>query len=187
MSEYLRRAKGLAILTPEGWKLTTDGKNHVKVLINPVHKKNMVQAAELRTAIKKLTDKDTLAFVEEAVECHESGLWRSAIVLTWIGAVSVLYDYVLASHLPSFNQEAARRNPKWKQAKNKDDLALMGENDFLHVLQAISVIGKSVKDDLEGCLKLRNGCGHPNSFKVGEARSAAHIESLINNVFARFA
>ena len=62
----------------------------------------------------------------------------------------------------------------------------MKEHDFLQVLEAISVIGKSVKNELETCLKLRNGCGHPNSLKIGQNRVAAHLETLVFNVFAVF-
>jgi len=43
-----------------------------------------------------------------------------------------------------------------------------------------------VRQELEGCLKLRNGCGHPNSLKLGENKVAAHLETLILNVFAKF-
>jgi hypothetical protein len=97
--------------------------------------------------------------------------------------VSVLYRHVLSNCLPAFNTEATRRDAKWKTAKNADDLALMKEHDFLNVLEAISVVGKSVKLELQNCLTLRNGCGHPNSFKVGPNRVAAHIETLVLNVF----
>jgi hypothetical protein len=100
-----------------------------------------------------------------------------------VGAVAVLQDHVIANHLAAFNAEAARRDPKWKAAKNRDDLSRMKEYDFLQVLEAISVIGKNVKQELEGCLKLRNGCGHPNSMKIGEHRVAGHIETLILNVY----
>jgi hypothetical protein len=63
----------------------------------------------------------------------------------------------------------------------------MKEHDFLDVLNAIGVLGKNVKQELQNnCLQLRNSCGHPNSFKVGEHRVAAHIETLIQNVFSKF-
>lgn len=62
----------------------------------------------------------------------------------------------------------------------------MKEYNFLQILCAISVFGKSVKDELEACLKIRNGCGHPNSLKVGESRVASHIESLMLNVFSKY-
>jgi hypothetical protein len=38
-----------------------------------------------------------------------------------------------------------------------------------------------VEIDYEGtedCLKLRNGCGHPNSLKIGANKVAAHLETL---------
>jgi hypothetical protein len=62
----------------------------------------------------------------------------------------------------------------------------MKEAEFLDVLVALSILGKNVKQELENCLKLRNGCGHPNSLRIGEARVSAHIEILILNVFSRF-
>jgi hypothetical protein len=103
-----------------------------------------------------------------------------------VGALAVLYDYVIASHLAEFNAEARRRDAKWPDAKTLDDLARMKEHDLLQVLEATSLIGKSVKAELEGCLKLRNGCGHPNSLQLADNRVAAHIETLVLNVFSVF-
>jgi hypothetical protein len=62
----------------------------------------------------------------------------------------------------------------------------MKEHDFLDVICAISVIGNNVKQELDGCLRFRNGCGHPNSLRIGEAKVAAHVETLIQNVFQVF-
>jgi hypothetical protein len=106
--------------------------------------------------------------------------------LSWVGAVSLLYGHVAANRLSAFNAEATRRDARWKVARTEDDLALMKEHDFLNVLEAISVIGKSVKQELQAALTLRNACGHPNSFKLGPARVAAHVESLVLNVFQKF-
>jgi hypothetical protein len=63
----------------------------------------------------------------------------------------------------------------------------MGESDFLDRLVPIGVIGKNVKDELAKALKLRNGCGHPNSLKVGPNMVANHLETLLLNVFEQFA
>jgi hypothetical protein len=62
----------------------------------------------------------------------------------------------------------------------------MKEFEFLQVLVGISVLGKNVKEELEVCLKLRNGCGHPNSLVVGEHKTSAHLETLIQNVYTCF-
>jgi hypothetical protein len=61
----------------------------------------------------------------------------------------------------------------------------MKESDFLNRLVAIGVIGKNVKQSLKECLDRRNACGHPNSYKLGQNIAAAHIETLLLNVFSR--
>jgi hypothetical protein len=186
-SAVLGRSKGLAIRASEGWKLTTEGKAHVGIQHQTRGGKvTPVQAHSLRTHLQKLTSKDTRAFVEEAVACFEGKLYRSAVVLSWVGAIAVIYDHVVAKKLDDFNQEALRRDSKWHAAKNSDGLGRMSENDFLQICQALGVVGKNVKEELEACLKLRNGCGHPNSLRVAESRVAAHIETLMLNVFDKF-
>lgn len=188
-SHYLGKAQGLAIRTPDGWKLTSPGREHVARFVASTGKTAVVpppMAQELRGHLSKLKSNDTRAFVEEAVKSHEAGHYRSAIVLSWVGAISLLYDHVVASKLSEFNTEALRRDAKWRAAKNPDGLARIGEYDFLQIVAAIGIIGKNVKDELEGCLKLRNGCGHPNSLRVAQNRVAAHIEILMLNVFEKF-
>ena len=184
ISDVLAELPGLAVRTSAGWELTDAGRVEVGNLAGAT----VVPAAasKLRTQAAKIASADVRAFVEEAIGCVEQQLDRAAVVLSWVGALAVMYDHVVAKHLTAFNIEAKRRNPKWKDAKTADDLALMDEYIFLQVLQAISVLGKSVKTELEGCLKLRNGCGHPNSLKVGPHRVNSHVETLILNVFTQF-
>jgi hypothetical protein len=186
ISQLLSASSG-AIKTPRGWELAPDGRQTVKELAGPLLSSVTPKAASsLRSHLTSLSDADTRVFVEEAIACLENRLLRAAVVLSWVGATSVLYNAVLAHHLPAFNAEATRRDAKWKNAKNTDELGRMKEHDFLQVLEAISVIGKNVKTELEACLKFRNGCGHPNSLQIGEQRVTAHIETLTLNVFSRF-
>lgn len=186
VADVLARAKGLAVKTKDGWELTSKGRRTVTELAgNFAGTVAPRVAAGLRHHLSGIADPQTKAFVEEAVSCFESGYYRAAVVLSWVGAIAVFQDDVLAHHLASFNSEASRRNAKWKPAIGRDGLARMDEYDFLQCLEAIGVIGKSVKHSLEASLKLRNGCGHPNSLVVGEAVAAAHLETLILNVFAR--
>lgn len=187
VSRYLSSAKGLAVRTSSGWELTSAGKLHVATVSGPILPSvTSLVISGLRKQLAAISSAPTKAFVEEAVKALEVGLYRSAIVLSWVGALAVLYDHIVANSLSAFNAEAAKRDQKWRTAATPDDLARMKEYDFLQVLAAISIIGKSVKDELEVCLKLRNGCGHPNSLVVGEHKASAHIETLIQNVFARY-
>lgn len=187
LSTPLSRAKSLVARTSAGWELTSDGRAYVADIAGPfLPSVTPLVLSSLRNHLSLLQDNDTKSFVEEAIKCFESKLYRSSIVFTWIGAVSVLHKHVHLNHLSAFNNEALRRDSKWRAAKTADDIARMKEFDFLQVIQSISLIGKNVKDELEVCLKLRNGCGHPNSLQVGEHKASAHIETLIQNVFAQF-
>lgn len=187
MSHVLGRSGGLAIRIPSGWELTESGKSHLLSLgINSVNPAVMQVAADLRGHLQNIQNPTTRAFVEEAIKCHEAKLYRSAIVMSWIAAVSVLYRQVVTHHLVAFNNEAKNFNPKWKPAVNEDGLSRMTEAEFLDRLVPIGVIGKNVKEELAKALKLRNGCGHPNSLKVGQNIVASHLETLILNVFEVF-
>lgn len=187
ISQYLGASKGKAIRTDSGWELTDAGKLHLRNLgVSKVSPAAMQVAVDLRAHLERVSDPETRDFVEEAIKCHEAELYRSAIVMSWLGAMDVLHKHVHEHHLVEFNDEAKRVNGKWKPAKTPDDLGKMGEADFLDRIAAISVIGKNAKEELQKALGLRNGCGHPNSLKVGANKSAAHIETLLQNVFEHF-
>lgn len=184
VSDALAKSNGFAVRLHEGWSLTEDGIRHVQQIAGPLMNSPIPKVASaLRTQLPGITDDDTRTFVEEAIACFESRQYRAAVVLSWVGAVSVLHNFVIENALSSFNAEASRRIRNWKPAKTTDDLGLMSEDTFLDILPVISVIGKNVKNELKKALGLRNGCGHPNSLKLAEHKVAAHIEDLILNVF----
>lgn len=191
ISDLLISAAENAVRTTGGWELTAKGSEHVARLAGPLLNSPVPKvASSLRAQLVKVVNLDTQRFVEEAISCFEARQYRAAAVLSWVGAVAVLFDHIIAHHLTAFNAEAVSRtatskNP-WQPAKTSDDLARMREGEFLVVLEKISVLGKSVKTQLEKCLDLRNGCGHPNSLKIAEHAVASHIEVLILNVFSRF-
>jgi hypothetical protein len=187
ISQILSNAKELAIRINEGWTLTARGTEYAatKDLMPKAVPKTVV--VDLRKHLPSITNKDTRTFLEEAIESFEYQLYRSAVVLSWVGAMAVLYDHVIQNHLTDFNKEAGRRDPKWRNAKTADDLARMKEHDFLDVLESLAIIGKNAKQDLQNNgLKLRNACGHANTFAVGQNMVAAHLERLILNVFSKF-
>ncbi|MEP3422281.1 MAG: hypothetical protein ABJN35_11140 [Erythrobacter sp.] len=188
LSSILSRTEGKAIRIPSGWELSGAGKKHLRSLgVEEVGPAATKVAADLRKHLANIENDVTRSFVEEAIRCYEAKLYRSAIVMSWIAAVDVLHREVVANHLNAFNAEAQRVNSKWKKAVDEDGLASMKEAEFLDRLVAIGVIGKNVKDELAGALKLRNGCGHPNSLRVGPNKVTSHIETLLLNVFDQFA
>jgi hypothetical protein len=187
-SAHLSSAEEKVFKAADGWELTEAGRHYVATLAasglsaSPA----ATEAQALRALLPTLKNADARAFLTEAVVCAEQSLFRAAIVLSWVGAVALLHDHVVATYLPAFNAEATRRDAKWKAAKSADDLGRMKEATFLEILEHLSIIGKNVRQELETSLKLRNGCGHPNTLKIGPNKVASHLEVLALNVFAPF-
>lgn len=186
-SSILASGPSLAALLADGWQLTAAGSSRVQAVLGSMGSPPIAKPAQdLRAHLKKIRQADTHAFLSEAVSCLEAGHLRAAVVLSWVGAMSQLYELVVNTELGSFNAEALRRDPKWKVAKTADDLARMKEHEFLNVLETLSILGKNVKAELQNALSLRNACGHPNSLKIGNSRVAGHIEVLLLNVFQKY-
>lgn len=185
-SALLSAAKDKVFKTPNGWELTAVGREHVAALAGKTLSASPAakQAQELRGLLPRLKNDDARAFVTEAIVCAEQSLLRAAVVLSWVGAVSLLHDAAIRTHLPALNAEAVRRDPKWKAAKSAADLGRLKESVFLEIAQAVGLIDKNVRQELDACLKLRNSCGHPNSLKIGANKVAAHLETLALNVYA---
>lgn len=185
-SAHLSAADDKVFKTPTGWELSPAGRAHVAALagkalsVSPA----ATEAQALRALLPKLKNEDARAFLTEAIVCSEQSLFRAAVVLSWVGAIALLHDVAVARYLAAINAEATRRDPKWKAAKTTDDLGRLKESTFLEIAHAVGILGRNVKDELEACLKLRNGCGHPNSLKVGANKVAAHLETLALNVYA---
>ena len=186
-SAVLARTSGLAIRLPGGWQLTEAGRDYLRghgaLESSPASRQ---VAKSLRAALEDVEDELSRSFIEEAVHAYEFGLHRAAVVMSWVGAISVLQKHVVANLLAAFNAEARRVDGRWKSARSIDGLSRMRESDFLERLVGLSVIGKDVKTELGNCLARRNSCGHPNSLRIGANTVAHHLEVLLLNVFARF-
>jgi len=141
ISHILKHSDGRVANIGDGWVLTGAGKESVGHLIGKIEK----QASDLRDALPSIKGEETREFVLEAIQCYEGKNRRAAVVLSWVGAISVLYSHTVDSHLSAFNAEATKRDAKWRPAKNADGLGRMKEHDFLDVIESLSIIGKNVK------------------------------------------
>lgn len=189
--QYLEsETKGYAVKVGSTWKLISKGKEHVSLMVAKLTKQSVaVAASTLRDVLESIPNDEAGRFVEEAIRDVEHESYRSAVVLSWCGAIALLRDYILRNQslLDAFNAEAMRRNPKWKDAQIHDDFGRMKEFDFLQVLQAVCAeVSKDLKQQLENSLKFRNSCGHPNSLEIDPHMVQAHVAMLARNVFAKF-
>ncbi|TXN42631.1 hypothetical protein [Methylobacterium sp. WL7] len=188
IADVLTKARDTTLRLPGGYEVSEKGHARLEELgVSKLPTAAAKVAQDLRKHLASIKDDTTRAFVAEAIQCHEAALYRSAIVMSWLAAVGVMHNEVVTNHLAAFNTEAKKVDGKWKIAVTTDDLGRMKENDFLDRIAAVGMVGKNVKAQLAAGLNLRNGCGHPNSLKVGANAVAAHIEMLLLNVFDKFA
>jgi hypothetical protein len=142
----------------------------------------------LRDHIAKFQSETTQEFLDEAASCMEHGHYRAAVVLSWVGAVSVMQEFVLKNKLDDFNRDAVANKVLRAPARSIEDMRdISKESQFLESLCRISMVDGATKKQLKECLDRRNNCGHPTEIRFGEAYVANHIEILVHNVFARFA
>lgn len=186
-ASFLAKSR-LAVLLPKGWTLTGPGRNELESrgLISRIGVLTPVTQT-LEKYILDVHDPDKARFVEEAIACVRNKSYRAAIVLTWVGALYLMYAYVLSEKLIEFNAEVHRRYSNKKPVNSIDDLAsLMKEGEFLNVLEHINAITKAECKELTSCLDRRNTAGHPNSHTFTEVGVGSHVEILISIVYRRF-
>jgi hypothetical protein len=128
IGDILAKAKGTTIRLPNGYEVSEKGHARLEELgVSKLPAAAAKIAQDLRKHIANIKDDTTRAFVEEAIRCHEVALYRSAIVMSWVAAVAVLQQEVVAKHLAPLNAEAARIDKKWKPATTTDDIGKMRE------------------------------------------------------------
>jgi hypothetical protein len=185
-SALLKQTKH-AIYLPSGWTVTDACKSMLvdRGLLKPAGVLTPVTQA-LERYLTDVHDPEKARFIEEAIQCTKNKAYRSAIVLTWVGAAYLLYQHVLSHKIDEFNAEARRRFQKWKDATSIDDLSTLKEAEFLNILEHIGALTKAQQKELQNCLDRRNTAGHPNSASFEEVTVGAHIHELISKVYAKF-
>jgi hypothetical protein len=182
------RSNGEAISKSGKWQLTSKGESTAESFgLSRETQERSTAFKTLEASIDALASDQTRSFLREALACLRTGSLRAAVIMSWVAAVHTLQNYVVAHCLADFNAEATRRDIKWRPAKNSDDLARLKESDFLDILEKIGLLQKNVKAEIKGCLDRRNGCGHPNIYKLSELTAAHHVDTLTMNIFASFA
>ncbi len=103
ISSLLSKAKTLTIRTANGWELTNPGRAHIATIAAAsLPSVSVLVVSALRNQLSSIANADAREFVAEAVRCLEAKLYRAAIIMSWVGAVAVLYDAVITLHLAPF-------------------------------------------------------------------------------------
>jgi hypothetical protein len=184
VSTTLTRAHGKAIRTPLGWELQPVGQQHlsdhgIQIDSAPLSKAKIA----LNKLVEEVNEKALRSYLYEVTSAFDANMYRSAIVMSWLAAIFVLQQDLIAMHLKQFNDEMTKVNSSLKKIQRIDQLGSVKESEQLVRMCAIGMFSKSIKKELESCLDRRNSCGHPTDVQYGHATAEHHIEILLNNVF----
>ncbi len=168
------------------WTLTISGQDHVRSLMGLPTQDVEIQSdvSSLMELVSNLSDPDVADYLGEAIKCLQVGALRACVVFLWSGVVKKLRDDAFGYGAASVSVAVAKHDPKTKPIHKIDDLVLVKESVLLLSLQELGVVDKNERSILEECLNLRNRCGHPGKYKVGQKKVSSYIEDLVGIVFA---
>lgn len=167
------------------WRLTPSGQEHVRALLGLPSKDIEIEndVSSLSRLVSSLTDADVVDYLSEAILCLQVDALRATVVFLWAGAVKKLRDDAFGCGANNVTSAVAKFDPKARPITKVDDLVLVKESVLLLALQELGLVDKNQRTVLEDCLDLRNKCGHPGKYKVGEKKVSSFVEDLVGIVF----
>jgi hypothetical protein len=168
------------------WALTDAGKEEVRKALNLPAKDIEIEndVSSIDALISKIHDEDTKDYLAESIKCLQVNALRASVVFLWSGAIKKIRDDVIACGTQLVTTAVQKHDPKAKPVNKLDDLVLVKESVLLLAAQDLGIFDKNQRTVLEGCLDLRNKCGHPGKYKVGPKKVGGFIEDVIGIVFA---
>jgi len=167
------------------WSITQSGQDYIRKLLNLPESDIEIEhdVSSLKSIIKSITDVDTSDYVNEAIKCISVGALRAAVVFVWSGAVDKLKKTIMAFDKKEINNVAKRFDPKARLIKKVDDFAYFKESTLLLIALDLGILDKNEKGILEEALNLRNKCGHPGKYKIGQKKVSSFIEDVSGILF----
>ncbi|WP_457252741.1 hypothetical protein [Pedococcus sp. P5_B7] len=127
------------------------------------------------------------AYLDEAVDCYEGGMYRGAILMVWAATVQHMYGVVRGHHggikaFEAVNVKRYGKNKNYREIRKVDDFLYLGEAQFLQLAEDSGMINRNARATLITRLNTRNLCGHPTGYTVGREETVVYVESLVLNV-----
>lgn len=136
----------------------------------------------------RLSEQAERVFLEEAIACFRVKAFRAAIVMTWNLTFDHLCHYILAKHLPAFNDQLRKQfHKEYEKGKLRDltdraDFTEMQESEVLVICRASKILRGNVYTILETALRTRNIAAHPSTEVFRDGTAEEYIRNLVENV-----
>ncbi len=118
---------------------------------------------------------DVQSYFQEALDCLESKLYRSAVVMAWAGFFSVFVEDLFANKQP----EIAQHHKKLSFADGAELKEKLSEFAILETAKIVKFIKNPAFRKYDGQLSTRNSCAHPSLYKPSSNEAIAFVELMI--------
>lgn len=142
----------------------------------------------LKRVVAKVGEENQKKFMAEAISCLGVDSRRATIIMTWVGTIDHLYDYILTHKLSEFNAALHKRTDKYSHLTVvvKDDFSDIREAVFIEVARSARIISNDIRKILDEKLGIRNTCAHPSGVEIHGTKVVSFIEDLVDNVIVKY-
>lgn len=180
--------------------MTTDPRDHLSTFERlrtfqeaysiPITDVSRQAPAQALHSLREATGRASLgyrAYLNEAVDCYETGAYRGAVLMVWSATVEHIYS-AIETRQSGLNAVEAANHKRFGDSKTyrrivkKNDLLYLNDKNFLLLCEDAGIFNRNARMLLEEKLGTRNRCGHPTGYVIGREEAVVFIESLINNV-----
>jgi len=161
------------------WRITTSGLKYLRDKFGIPTGTVAGLDVDIAKILGSIQDEDAREYFGEALICIRSGALRAAVVFIWVGSIRLLQDKMLQLGTAQLNAALLKHDPKSRNLKDIDGFAYVKDKLALLAAQELGILDKHQKDVLQGCLDLRNLCGHPGKYRPGEKKVSAYVEDIL--------
>lgn len=175
---------------PPAYKIADAGRTRIVEITEQDSIKNHLTPATktLRQSLGGITDSLERDYVAEALDCHEIGASRAAVVMSWIAVVQHLRLLIERKGIQVYERayRARYHTSKTRIATKRDDLAYFDDSKLIQVCEDIGLLDRNERIVLTNeCLGLRNKCAHPSKFRPGPLKVNAFFEDVASIVLSK--
>jgi hypothetical protein len=168
----------------KGYRLSA-GAREAMGRIFPIRKTATETVLLLRSLQAKIQNQHQQTFLAETIVCYENGAYRAAIVMAWNLAYHHACDYVLQSHLKTFNAQLKIAFPKKNVINKHSDFEDLREAQVIDVAKGAQIFSVSTSKVLSEKLGKRNTAAHPSSVVITDLTAQEVIADLVQNILLR--
>jgi len=149
---------------------------------------NVETLLDLQKLIPSLPDPSESNYLQEAIDCANSGFKRAAIILCWCAGIDRIQKTLTKIGLDQFNNIStklkAQSSGKFKNWNKEFNITTLAElqtvfdNDLIVVMEGMNLIDGNQADRLRTCFQYRNHSAHPGLAPIEDPHLVAFFTDI---------